>query len=98
MLPNLLVEPADSFGIVCVDVGTGPQRHSKSEVIRVLESNGLKGLAEDVRSGKMVDVQLRQELFDKLKDAFEHRALSSAELFYLSEHGPLHRTSESGHG
>jgi len=46
----------------------------------------------------MVDVQLRQELFDKLKDAFEHRALSSAELFYLSEHGPLHRTSESGHG
>lgn len=70
MLPNLLVEPADSFGIVRVDVGTGLKRHSQSEIIRVLESNGLKGLAEDVRSGKTVDVLLRQEVFDKLKDAF----------------------------
>jgi len=70
MLPNLFVEPADSFGVVRVDAGTGLKRHSQSEVIRVLDSNGLIGLAEDVRSGKTVDVQLRQEVFDKLKDAF----------------------------
>jgi len=70
MLPNLFVEPADSFGVIRVDVGTGPKRHSQSEVIRVLESNGLKGLAEDVRSGKRVDRKLPQKVFDKVKDAF----------------------------
>jgi hypothetical protein len=70
MLPNLFVEPADSFGVVRVDVGTGPKRHSQSEVIRVLESNGMKRLADDVRSGKVVDRELPQKVFDKLKDAF----------------------------
>jgi hypothetical protein len=67
---NLLVEPADSFGVVRVDTGTGPKRHSQTGVIRVLEANGLKGLAEDVRAGKTVDVGVRQEVFDKLKKVF----------------------------
>jgi hypothetical protein len=50
MLPNLFVEPADSFGVVRVDAGTGLKRHSQSEVIRGGDAQAANDYVEDAEN------------------------------------------------